>query len=125
MSNARSSEYDDKRDETPLPPEEKDRPASAELGPNEARGGSTHHNMRYVLAISTITLAVIFAALWLFWVAKTPVDTTPAATNPATTVPLSSEPASPPGAEPPSGPPPADQAPAVQSPPGEAATPPQ
>ena len=123
MSTVRSPEYDDKRDETPLTKAELARPASAVLEPNEARGGSTHHNMRYVLAISTITLVVIFAALWLFWAAKTPETTTPAVTHPSTDTPLSSEPATPPGAEPPSGPPPTNQAPAVQSPPGEAATP--
>lgn len=124
MSNARSPEYNDKRDETPLSPEELNRPASAVLEPNEARGGSTHHNMRYVLAISTTAIVVIFAALWLFWVARTPTNEPATSPSPTTTAPPSSDLATPSSAEAPSGPPPTSGGSAEQSPPGEATTPP-
>lgn len=104
MTDIRSAEYNDKRDEVPAPAAEKRRPASAVLEPNEARAGATHYNMRYVLVISTVTLAIIFAALWFFLVPHTS-SMAPAGNSPdAAAVP--SEPATPPGAGPPAGPPP-------------------
>lgn len=66
MSTGRSPEYDDTRDERPLSPVEAQRPANVVLEPNEARGGSTHHNMRYVLGISIAILVIVFAGLWFF-----------------------------------------------------------
>ena len=65
MPATRSPEYDDKTDEAPVPPRSADAPAPV-LEPNEARAGVTHHNVRWVLAIS---LAGVVAALVLVYVA--------------------------------------------------------
>lgn len=35
--------------------------------PNEARGGTTGHNVRYVLTLSTIGVAVLFVAVYLYF----------------------------------------------------------
>ena len=35
----------------------------------EARAGATGHNVRYVLAIGTVGLAVLFAAVYLYFFA--------------------------------------------------------
>jgi hypothetical protein len=47
------------------------RPTSGEApvvkSATEAREGVTGHGVRYVLTISTIAVAVIFAGLWLFY----------------------------------------------------------
>jgi len=37
--------------------------------PTEARAGATGHNARYVLAISTVAVAVIFAGVYLYFFA--------------------------------------------------------
>jgi hypothetical protein len=35
--------------------------------PTRARDGVTGHGVRYVLVISTVAVAVIFVALWLYY----------------------------------------------------------
>ncbi len=37
--------------------------------PTEARAGETGHNVRYVLAVSTVSLALIFAGVYLWYFA--------------------------------------------------------
>jgi hypothetical protein len=34
---------------------------------NRARGGVTGHKVRYVLLLSTVTLVILFAGLWLYY----------------------------------------------------------
>ncbi len=63
MAVNRAPDYDDKTDEGPLRMERAASPAPV-LEPNEARGAATHHNMRYVLAISVAVLIVAFAIVY-------------------------------------------------------------
>lgn len=37
--------------------------------PEEARAGTTGHNVRYVLAASTLGVAILFAGIFLFYFA--------------------------------------------------------
>ena len=37
--------------------------------PTEARAGETGHNVRYVLAVSTVSLVLIFAVVYLWYFA--------------------------------------------------------
>jgi len=67
MSTGRSPDYDSKMDEDP-----RQRPSPPEgrapvLGPTEARGGSTHHNVRVVLAVSIAVLVIAYIALYLIY----------------------------------------------------------
>ena len=67
MTERRSDDYNQPTDaadvETPTPPGEVD------LLPNEARGGVTHHNVRTVLAISTIGCAALMGLAYLVFFA--------------------------------------------------------
>ena len=63
----RSKDYDLPTDEAPVkPPNE---PGAVELEPNEARQGVTHHNVRRVLAISTIGCAALMVVACLIFFA--------------------------------------------------------
>ncbi len=53
----RAPDYDDKTDEGPRPARTATAPAPV-LEPNEARQAATHHNVRFVLAISVAVLVV-------------------------------------------------------------------
>ena len=68
VTDTRSTDYDRPTDATtpadaPTPPDEVD------LMPNEARQGVTHHNVRAVLAFSTIGCAVLMGIAYLVFFA--------------------------------------------------------
>ncbi len=71
MSVNRAPDYDDKTDEGPLRVERAASPAPV-LEPNEARGATTHHNVRYVLAISVAVLIVAFAIVYFAFFSSSP-----------------------------------------------------
>jgi len=63
MNTIRSQDYDLPTDEAAVePPVE---PGAVELEPNEARQGITHHNVRRVLAFSTIGCAALMVVAYL------------------------------------------------------------
>jgi hypothetical protein len=64
MVEHRSPDYDDKTDEAPVP----NNPHASShvvLEPNEARGGMTHHNVRYVLAIGLGLVVLAFIGVYV------------------------------------------------------------
>ena len=63
MPTARAPDYDDKTDEGPRPASTASAPAPV-LEPNEARQATTHHNVRYVLAISIAVLVVAYVIVY-------------------------------------------------------------
>jgi hypothetical protein len=68
LSNTRSSDYSDQTDtKSVIPPRVE--PETEVLLPNEARQGVTHHNVRTVLAVSTIACAVLMAVAYLVFFA--------------------------------------------------------
>ena len=68
MSNTRSSDYSDQTDTKSVVPPRVE-PETEVLLPNEARQGVTHHNVRTVLAVSTIACAVLLAVAYLVFFA--------------------------------------------------------
>jgi len=75
MANRRSPDYDDKTDEGPVQAVQRGGPS---LEPNEARGGMTHHNVRYVLGISLILIVAAFIAVYILFFAGSSPPTIPA-----------------------------------------------
>ncbi len=67
MADIRSRDYDDRTDEAPVKPPIQ--PDAVELEPNEARQGVTHHNVRTVLAISTLGCVVLMVLAYLVFFA--------------------------------------------------------
>jgi hypothetical protein len=63
MPTDRAPDYDDKTDEGLRPGVTANAPAPV-LEPNEARGAATHHNVRFVLAISVTVLVVAYVILY-------------------------------------------------------------
>jgi hypothetical protein len=63
MPTDRAPDYDDKRDEGRRPTVTANAPAPV-LEPNEARGAATHHNVRFVLAVSVGVLIVAYVILY-------------------------------------------------------------
>ncbi len=60
----RSPDYNDTIDEAPVPPAVADAPAPV-LHPNEARGGATHHNVRWVLAVSLVGVIAAYLVIYV------------------------------------------------------------
>jgi hypothetical protein len=63
MATNRAPDYDDRRDEAPEPPLPANGPAPV-LKPNEARQGTTHHNVRYVLGISLAGVIILYIIIY-------------------------------------------------------------
>ena len=91
MNDTRAPDYNDKTDEaTVCASLRAPREACADLEPNEARQGATHHNVRYVLGISLVAVIVAMAvAYFAFFPTNNPaplgpVTEPPAATSPTT-----------------------------------------
>jgi len=60
----RSPDYDDSTDEALRPPPAAaSRPAPV-LEPNEARGGVTHQNVRFVLGVGIVVVIVLFVIVY-------------------------------------------------------------
>ncbi len=89
MSDTRSADYNEKRDEAATPPPlDPSGRITPVLQPNEARGGVTHHNVRMILAISLAGVIILMiAAYFLFFPTPEPLppaqQTTPEAAMPA------------------------------------------
>ena len=75
MANERSPDYDDKTDEAPVRVHQRGGPL---LEPNEARAGMTHHNVRYVLAVSLGLIVVAFIVVYVLFFAGSSPPTIPA-----------------------------------------------
>lgn len=72
MPTDRAPDYDDKTDEGQRPSVTANSPAPV-LEPNEARGAATHHNVRFVLAISVALLVVAYVIVYFaFFRGSTP-----------------------------------------------------
>ena len=81
MANVRAPDYDDKQDVADVPPPKDPAGRIAPvLDPNEARQGATHHNVRFVLAISLAVVVVAMAiAYFAFFPAAEPLQALPPA----------------------------------------------
>lgn len=64
-STDRAPDYKDKTDEAPSPPPAMAGGIAPALEPNEARGGATHHNVRYVLGFGVAGVVIAFAVVYL------------------------------------------------------------
>jgi hypothetical protein len=85
MSDLRSPDYDEKRDEAPtLAPRNPTGRITPVLEPNEARGGVTHHNVRTILAVSLFAVVIAMAIAWLFFFPAPGAVQTTLPENPAT-----------------------------------------
>jgi len=60
----RSPDYDDKTDEALRPPAATAQRRAPVLEPNEARGGVTNQNVRFVLGIGIIVVVVLFVIVY-------------------------------------------------------------
>lgn len=79
MPDVRAPDYNDRRDEAPArPPADPRGGITPVLEPNEARQGATHHNVRYVLAVSLAAAFIAMAvAYFFFFPTIEPMDTLP------------------------------------------------
>ena len=68
MTDVRSPDYDEKRDESPTPPpKDPSGRITPVLEPNEARGATTEPQMWRVLTISLIGVAIVMAIAYFFF----------------------------------------------------------
>lgn len=68
MPDIRAPDYNDRRDEAPVrPPVDPRGRITPVLEPNEARQGATHHNVRYVLAVSLAAAFIAMAVAYFFF----------------------------------------------------------
>lgn len=89
---ARAPDYNDPKDEAIVQPKvNRDGTITPVLKPNEARGGETRGNMRYVLGLSLAGVIILFIVAYLGFFGTSTVDPSigPAteATAPASTAP--------------------------------------
>jgi hypothetical protein len=77
MPTDRAPDYNDRTDEAA--PRAARTVGAPTLEPNEARGGVTQHNVRFVLGISIALVVVLFAIVYFAFVVGTPPPTVPAA----------------------------------------------
>jgi hypothetical protein len=73
---SRAPDYSDKTDEGPPPRHVASEPAPV-LEPNEARGGTTHHNVRYVLLFGIVVLVVLYVIVYFGFFAGSAPPTVP------------------------------------------------